>query len=615
MRRSALLIVIGVLAVCGADARPASEAASQGRIVFEATRTTRAGGLVVMNADGSHRERVPGAHNGSSVVVARGAYAYTRRVANEYHVIVTDAGGTRDLGAGQPAAFSPDGRTIVVAAEDGSWELRDRATGALRATFPATMSYDGWSSAGLLWGRNADLVVTQADGSGEITVARNVFTGFGAPTWSPDGAWIAYPVQNDPPGPPVLHVVRPDGSGDRAIGSIWTSGYAWSPDGARIAFATPEGHLMFATPAGATHDTGATVKESTFRVGSWSPDGTRFVFEAAAAIGRSGPLTVMSTSTDATRVVSNRVGDAAWSPDGRTLLVRTPDNGIGVVSASAAAMKTKELVPNTQGYSWLSDGRVIVFVNEEQGEQLASVAPTGGRVRFIPGTQNELEPAWSPDGTKLAFASLRNDSSTWTIAVADADGTHRHVVAHSEANAPSPSWSPDGRFIAYAGYEAIYVVSSAGGHPRRVTGAELPWTVAWSPDGKHIAFGNTPGDSDYADIVLVDPDGKHRRIVIHGQAGLNWGGVAWSPDGRTLAVARRSDKGGDPSGVPDLYRVDLPSGHQTELAFENSDRSFSPDGKQIAAAVDDGTIAVFSLAKHGGGRTLGSGSNPCWSRG
>jgi len=619
MRRSAVLIVVGVMLVVGSGVRSApsaSEATSQGRVLFEAMRPTRAGGLVVMDADGSHRKRVAGG-NDSGVVVARGAYAYARVLSNDYHVIVTDARGTRDLGPGKPTAFSPDGRTIVIATRDASWELRDRVAGVRRGSFPATMGYDGWSPSGLLWSRNADLVVTQADGSGEVNVARNV-SDAGTTSWSPDGGWVAYSVQSDPTGPSVLHVVRPDGSGERAIGAVGSHSVAWSPDGARIAFASPDDHLILATPAGATHDTGAIVAQFAVRVGSWSPDGTRFVFEAALAKGGlTGPLTVISTSTDTTRIVgSNRVGDAVWSPDGRTLLVRTTsDNGVGVISASPAAAKPKELARDTQGYAWLSDGRVIVFENRREVEQLGSIAPTGSRIRFIPGTQNDLEPAWSPDGSRLAFASLSDDSSRWTIGVADADGSHRHAVAHSYANAPSPSWSPDGRFIAYAGEDAIYTVPSTGGRPRRVTGAELPWTVAWSPDGSRIAFGNTPGDSDYADIVLVDPGGKHRSIVVHGQAGLNWGGVAWSPDGRTLAVARRSDEGGDPSGVPDLYLVDIRSEHETELAFESSDPSFSPDGKQIAASLDDGTVAVFNLTKKGGGRTLGPGSHPSWSRG
>jgi Tol biopolymer transport system component len=137
--------------------------------------------------------------------------------------------------------------------------------------------------------------------------------------------------------------------------------------------------------------------------------------------------------------------------------------------------------------------------------------------------------------------------------------------------------------------------------------------VAWSPDGKRIAFGTTPDDSDYANIVLVDPDGGHRRTVVEGDAGANWGGVAWSPDGTTLAVARRSDAGGDPDGVPDLRLVNVRTGRSTELALDTSDPSWSPDGIQIAAATDTGSVVVLDLGK-GGSRVVGTGADPSWSQ-
>jgi Tol biopolymer transport system component len=614
IRRSALPVVIVVLAVGGASARSAPAATAGGRIVFEAQRVTRVGGLVVMDADGSHRTHVGDVHSGSGLAVGRDAYAYGRVIAGVYvHTIVTDSHGTRDLGDGTPAAFSPDGKTVVIQARDASWELRDRATGALGASFPATMRFVGWSAAGLLWERNLDVVVTQPDGSGEVTVGQYDGEGLVGVMWSPDGAWISYPARPDPAKPPELHVVHPDGTDDHVISAVYPETPAvWSPDGTRLAFASPDAHLELATPAGAVHDTGAIVADNVDRLGSWSPDGTRFAFVPARPDFKSGPLTLISTTTGVTRVVTTTAAeDAAWSPDGRTLLLKTED-GIAVVPASAPAAKAKLLARSTQQSAWLPNGQLIVYQNELDGEQLATVSPTGGRPRFIPGTENDLEPAWSPDGTKLAFASQNEDSSIWTIAIANADGTHRRVLARSDANEPSPSWSPDGRFIAYATYSGVEVIPSAGGRPRRIARAELAWTVAWSPDGSRIAFGNVTADSDFANVVVVAPDGSHRRTVVNGEAGENWGGIAWSPDGRTLAVARRSDEGGDPDGVADLYLLRLNTGGKIDLGLDIASPSFSPDGRQLAVAIDDGTVAVLDL-KTGHERTVGTGDHPSWA--
>src|SRR5262249_4865731 len=147
-----------------------------GVIAFEAEVTTRPGGLVVMDADGSHAKLVTDAHAGvAGLVVARGAYAYARVVGGVYeHAMVTDAAGTRDLGLGEPLGFSPDGKLLLVADRDASFEVRDRVTGATRGSFPAGQYFAGWSPGGLLWTRGTDLVVTQADGSGAQTAARDV---------------------------------------------------------------------------------------------------------------------------------------------------------------------------------------------------------------------------------------------------------------------------------------------------------------------------------------------------------------------------------------------------------------------------------------------------------
>ena len=599
-----------MLAVGAALSAPsASPPTLHGRIVFEAIRTFRPAGLVVMAADGSHRRPIPDARNPGGAVATRGEYAYDDDAG---HAVVVDAAGTHDLGSGLASGFSPDGRTVVVAKFDDSWVLRDVATGATKGAFPATLHFHGWSPSGLLFSEGQDLVVVQADGSGERTVAHG--TVGGSSPWSPDGAWIAYRTAGDSALSPEVRVVRPDGSDDHALGAVSTAtDIVWSPTGTQVAFASPEADLVFAAPSGPTTNTRVGVPPTLFDLGSWSPDGSRFACEELTSSRQTrGPLVVVSAATGTAHVVSRAGGPAAWSPDGTQLLLDLGD-GIAVLPATASNARPRLLVRDVQNPMWLSDGRLITYENKETDEQVATVAPAGGRVRYIPGTRGEFEPAPSPDGTKLAFASRSEATDRFTISVANADGSHRRVLAHSHAILPSPSWSPDGRLIAFATADAIDVIPSSGGRPRRVTGAELPWTVAWSPDGKQIAFGSTPNDSDFADIVLVRPDGTDRRIVVRGHAGLNWGGVAWSPDGRTIAVSRRSDAGGDPDGNADLYLVDVRTHREREIGLSMSDASFSPDGKRLT--VDEtGNIEIVDRVEPGHFRLIALGSRPAWSR-
>ena len=566
-----------------------------GRILFEAHHTLRQGALVVMDADGTHRTRVAGAASGMVVIATRGAYAYSRLDGRGEHVVVVDADGKHAFGPGRPAAFSPDGRTLVVQEQDGTCVLRDTHTGRVQHTFPATMGFFGWSPGGLLFAQpSGDLLVTQPDGSGEHTVAHPV--GDLEAAWSPDGAWIAYETQ-----PTQVRVVRADGSDDHAVGPGGRDGLVWSPNGSDLAFASPAGRLVIASPDGTATTTGATVAQ----LGSWSPDGTEFAFDAG---GREAGIAVVSTRTFTVRSVSSMSGAVSWFPDGRTLLVRAGGDGFAL-AVTAGKTKPQRLFRHAGSATFRDDGRLIVQLIVISIQQIAAVSPAGGKVHYLRHTQGGREPAASPDGTKLAFVT-----PSGAIAVASADGSRSHVIVRRGTAFASPSWSPDSRYIAYADGDAIDVVAAGGGRPRRIADAEGPWTVAWSPDGKRIAFGDAPGDSDSADIVVVDRDGTHRHLLLHGKAGLNWGGVAWSPDGRTIAVARRSDAGGDPDGNADLYLVDVRTHREHEIGLDLSDPSFSPDGKQIAVANDDGTIDVLGLAHTRGVGTVAQGSHPSWSR-
>jgi Tol biopolymer transport system component len=225
------------------------------------------------------------------------------------------------------------------------------------------------------------------------------------------------------------------------------------------------------------------------------------------------------------------------------------------------------------------NGRIAY--TEEASNKLFTVNPDGSDARRLmadrPGHVTEVEPSYSADGRRIAFASYRG------ISIVNADGSRPRRV--KGVDGLDPSFSPGGKRLVYQSEGEIWRVRVDGTRRKPLTGGRRhpAFHPAWSPDGRHIVFSRVrrlPGGSlgDW-NLYTMRPDGSEitRLTRMHGSELA----ADWSPDGREVAFARayREERSG-------IWAVSWPDGEVRGIynatEYMEGGPAFSPDGSQIA---------------------------------
>jgi len=226
---------------------------------------------------------------------------------------------------------------------------------------------------------------------------------------------------------------------------------------------------------------------------------------------------------------------------------------------------------------WSPDGTRIAFMSTRSGVEQLYVMNADGtgvvQVTHSPGFKGGVD--WSPDGTWIAYASseagitgpLGIIHAPGDIYVARSDGSAARRLTSGGGLNVDPEWSPDGTKIAFfsdrGGPGEIWVMAADGSNVRRLTeGPPLNASPSWSPDSTRIAFHSErafPGGYESA-IYVMDADGKDQRRVVGG-AGLS---PDWWPAGSWIVFVSRRD------GPWDLYAVRPDGSAITRLTDDTS---------------------------------------------
>ncbi len=245
---------------------------------------------------------------------------------------------------------------------------------------------------------------------------------------------------------------------------------------------------------------------------------------SASVEGRWHLFTVEPDGTNATMIpIADLPGDAfhpSWSPDGTRLVfdARVTDSAgtarggpdLYIVDSDGSNLHRITTSPDWDSLpAWSPDGSSIAYVHGHDGNDDIWVVGSDGSdphpVNEAPGL--DLLPSWSPDGKSLTFAS--NRAGNPEIYVMASDGSDVQRLTHNSSFDGAPAWSPDGKSIAFASDEdgpGVYVMAADGSGVRKVTDERQvgPIGAHWSPDGSKILFTSGSADGSMTSMSIVD---------------------------------------------------------------------------------------------------------------
>jgi TolB protein len=317
---------------------------------------------------------------------------------------------------------------------------------------------------------------------------------------------------------------------------------------------TPSGqprHDIYRMRADGTGLQNLTRHAATYRFLSLSPDGRKLVFES----NRSGYYDIWVMNVDGTglaRLTSRDGGEGEganrepqWSPDGTRIAFLSNREGRGsglydvyVMDADGSNPHTvshslgDELVSGLRVSGWSPDGQVVFESTDVIGGAyhhrvyLVNADGSGLRALFPEGVDHS--PAWSPDGSRVAFISRRNGGE-W-LYVMNADGSDAQPLTLATR---LPGWSNDG-------YEMAY--------------------TPWSPDGTRIAFQRWGTIDTWGTLHVISVDGAEVQQLTTEIATFN----GWAPGGDRIAFTSRD------GGSSDVYLIPVQGGDRVNLTSQLS---------------------------------------------
>ncbi|WP_372013809.1 winged helix-turn-helix domain-containing protein [Pseudoxanthomonas sp. 10H] len=514
-------------------------------------------------------------------------------------------------------ALSPDGSRVAFiwdGGEGGGFDVQVKTLGS-EDLLPLTRTaahehHPVWAADGrsLLFARldqdGVSIMRVSALGGGETRVLRDdTARQVRGLALSPDGAGLAYAARSDPASPYRIVLATSNGAGRRVAttppaGTLGDLDPRFTPDGQALVFVravnevTKDLHRIELDAPAETPPRRLTRDNRKINGLAWSPDGSRLLFTST----RSGMYALWSADADG--------GDLRPVPLGNED-VHQPATAAGIPAIAfeqwthRSRLRQVDLArPDASGPdlriqstrwdsnpAWSPDGRRIAFTSNRGGPHGIWVSDRdGGNAVQVAGFDGAFidNPAWSPDGRVIAFDGSP-DGTTAIYAVTPEGGTPERLV-HGPGDSRNPSWSRDGQWLYFEsnrdGQWRIHAVPAAGGRPVAVTDGPAAHPRE-SADGRQLLYTRP----DHPGLWQLPRRDWHRAGAGSGTpviAGLEpQDGGNWAPGTDGIYFVRRA-----PGQAPQLARLGLEDGATRDLLalpadFQGWGFDLSPDQRQL----------------------------------
>ena len=326
---------------------------------------------------------------------------------------------------------------------------------------------------------------------------------------------------------------------------------------------------------------------------------------------------------------------------------------LAIRCSSETSATDVQVDPSIQQASKAPSGRIAFHSERSSNYEIYTMNADGsGVVQLTDNDSSDCCPVWSPDGSRIAFRSDRDNSNHVSdIYVMNADGTGVEQITDGSDNYHL-AWSPDGTRITFTAYSEIYVMNADGTDIVRLTSnntvsgrsiffldndddglgeayvrnddgsvesfaewesmdwQSIDWLPSWSPDSQRIVF-QSLRDGDM-EIYLMNADGSGVLQLTHNTFDFD-SEPSWSPYGNHIAFV--SDRDGDND---EIYVMNVDGGsieRLTDNEYPDSLPKWSHDGGHIAfSSFRDGNMEIYIMNADGTNvQHLTEGYSPAWA--